>query len=125
LTVSFWHREEADEDPVVALTMRRLSIHSINRASDLSIEALLQNGSNPLLDISARQFSLQAAKEYEHWKTEVEQPSTLNELQYRMFIDFVYQWRFFIDDRTAREHPSSALFRRLCSAFLRLAAWDF
>ncbi|CZT07599.1 hypothetical protein WAI453_005104 [Rhynchosporium graminicola] len=49
----------------------------------------------------------------------------MNELQYRMFMDFVYQWRFFIDGRTAWQYPSSPCFRRLCYAFLRLAAWDF
>ncbi|TVY39891.1 hypothetical protein LOCC1_G006776 [Lachnellula occidentalis] len=104
--------------------MRRLNLDSICEAEDLSIEALLQNGSNPLLDISAGQDSLQAEKEYGYWETEIEQPSPLNELQYRMFVDFVYQWRYFIDDRTIWKHPSSTLFRRLCNAFLRLAAWD-
>jgi len=75
--------------------------------------------------IPAAMFASSREREYEHWKTEVEQASTLNELQYRMFMDFVYQWRFFIDDRTAWERPSSTLFRRLCSAFLRLAVCDF
>lgn len=28
-------------------------------------------------------------------------------------------------DRTIPQYPSSTLFRRLCNAFLRLAAWDF
>ncbi|RDL41227.1 Uncharacterized protein BP5553_01206 [Venustampulla echinocandica] len=104
--------------------MRRLSFNAIDEASDLSIEALLQNGSNPLLDISAGQGSLQAEKEYEHLETEIGQPSSPNELQYRMFMDFVYQWRFFTDDSTTWKYPSSLLFRRLCNAFLRFAAWD-
>ncbi|KAF4633238.1 hypothetical protein G7Y89_g4883 [Cudoniella acicularis] len=124
LTVSFWNREEGDEDIGLPLSIRRFSLNSINKASDLSIEALLQNGSNPLLDIPAGQGTLQAEKEYEHWETEIGQPSSLNELQCRMFMDFVYQWRFFIDDRTAWQYPSSTLFHRLCNAFLRLAAWD-
>ncbi|KAL2067821.1 hypothetical protein VTL71DRAFT_15917 [Oculimacula yallundae] len=124
LTVSFWHLEEGDEDTGVSLSTRRLSLKSIDEASDLSIEALLQNGTNPLLDISAGQGSLHAEKEYKHWETEFGQPSSLNELQYRIFMDFVYQWRFFIDDHTAWQYPSSTLFRRLCYAFLRLAAWD-
>ncbi|KAL3417194.1 hypothetical protein PVAG01_11194 [Phlyctema vagabunda] len=125
LTVSFWHREEGDQDTGLSLSMRRLSLNSIDEASDLSIEALLLKGRNPLLDIFAGQGSLQAEKEYKHWETKIRQPSSLNELQYRMFMEFVYQWRFFIDDRTAWQYPSSILFRRLCNAFLRLAAWDF
>ncbi|XMA12312.1 hypothetical protein WAI453_005103 [Rhynchosporium graminicola] len=66
LTVSLWHHEEGSEDTGLSLGMRRLSLKSINKASDLSIEALLQNGINPILDISARQGSLQAEKDYEH-----------------------------------------------------------
>ncbi|TVY18368.1 hypothetical protein LARI1_G004770 [Lachnellula arida] len=128
LTVSFWHREEGDDEAMELpepVCMRRLNLDSIHEASDLNYEALLQNGSSPLLDIYAGEDSLQAGKEYEHWETELGQPSSLNELQYRMFMDFVYQWRFFIDDHITWQHPSSALFRRLCYAFLRLAAWDF
>ncbi|TVY35097.1 hypothetical protein LSUB1_G006633 [Lachnellula subtilissima] len=125
LTVSFWHREEGDEAMGLPLCMRRLNLDSIYEASNLSIEALLQNGSNPLLDIPAGHDSLLAEKEYEHWEIEIVQPNPLNELQYRMFIYFVYQWRFFIDDRITWQYPPSTLFRRLCNAFLRLAAWDF
>jgi len=125
LTVSFWHREEEDEDLCLILYMRRLGLGSICQASDLSIEALLQNGSNPLLDIHHERGMLQVEKEYEHWEIGIGQPSTLNELQYRIFMDFVYQWRFFIDDRTTWHGHSSTLFDKLCDAFLRLAAWDF
>ena len=89
--------------------MRRLSLNSIDEASDLSIDALLQNESNPLLGISAGKCSLQVEKEYEHWETDIGQPSCLNELQYRMFMDFVYQWRFFLDDRITWQYPSSTL----------------
>ena len=125
LTVSFWYREEGDEDPGVLLSMRRLGLDSIYKSSDLSIRALLQDGSNPLLDISAGRGMSQTEMEHEPWEIMTGQPSSLNELQCRMFMDFVYQWRFFIDDHTIWQYPSSTLFRRLCIAFLRLAAWDF
>lgn len=66
LTVLFWYREEGDEEANLPLIMRRLSLDSINTSSDLSIEALIQNGRNPLLDISPEQSTLQAEKEYKN-----------------------------------------------------------
>ncbi|KAK0110754.1 hypothetical protein ONS96_002352 [Cadophora gregata f. sp. sojae] len=126
LTVSFHtHRQNSEDGQGVYLTVRTLSLDTINQASDMSIDALLQNGSNPLLDTFPEQGSLQADGEYDLWDIEVGQPTAMNELQHRMFTDFVYQWRFFLDDRTLWQYPSSTLFRRLCIAFLRLAAWDF
>lgn len=125
LNISFWHREEEDEEMGLSLCTRRLSLESIHEASNLSIEALLQNGRNPLLEISMEQNSSPLEKEFENWEIKTQQPSSLNELQYRMFMDFVCQWRFSIDDHTVWQYPLSVLFRRMCNAFLRLAAWDF
>ncbi|KAK0125929.1 hypothetical protein ONS95_007553 [Cadophora gregata] len=61
---------------------------------------------------------------YDRLEVHMKQPTSLNELQHRMFRDFAYQWRFFIDDRTIWGTSSSLLFRQLCIALLRLAAWD-
>lgn len=54
----------------------------------------------------------------------VQGPPPLNELQQRLFTDFVFQWRFYIDDHSIWEYPSP-LFNTLAIAILRLASWDF
>lgn len=48
----------------------------------------------------------------------------MNELQERFFTDFVFIWRFYIGDPLTWRYDSP-VFRVLCIAFLRLAAWDF
>ncbi|PVH81196.1 hypothetical protein DL98DRAFT_416980 [Cadophora sp. DSE1049] len=127
LTVSFWHRKEGDDHPGVDLYMRRLDLSSIDSPSCLSLESLLQNGSDPLLESSqsTKKAPLLVYTGYPHLSLSIVQPTPLNELQNRMFTDFVYQWRFFIDDRTIWPDASSPLFRRLAIALLRIAAWDF
>jgi hypothetical protein len=49
-------------------------------------------------------------------------PSPLNQLQYRLFADFVSQWQSYLDDPSVTQCPIRYI---LCTAFLRLAAWDF
>lgn len=130
LTISFWHNEEDDESPDTMLCMRRRDLDDIWGQKDLEeMITLLHNGCNPLLELSAKDSSSQTGKtecqyKFENWEIKIDQPSSLNELQYRLFTDFVYQWRFFIDDCTIWATSSSTLFRRLSWAFLRIAAWD-
>ena len=50
-------------------------------------------------------------------------PTPLNELQARSFIDFIFPWRFYIDDPQTW-HYQSPVFNLMCIALLRLAAWD-
>ncbi|KAE8167954.1 hypothetical protein BDV40DRAFT_284440 [Aspergillus tamarii] len=50
-------------------------------------------------------------------------PTPLNELQERFFTDFVFVWRYYIDDPLTWGY-SSPVFKVLSIAFLRLAAWD-
>lgn len=50
-------------------------------------------------------------------------PSTLNELQFRLFVDFIFTWRFYIDDPNTWKYPSPC-FSTFAIALLRLAAWD-
>ncbi|OGM47945.1 hypothetical protein ABOM_002797 [Aspergillus bombycis] len=50
-------------------------------------------------------------------------PTRLNELQFQLFTDFVFTWRFYFDDTSTWEH-SSSLFSALAIGILRIAAWD-
>lgn len=51
-------------------------------------------------------------------------PSPMNELQAQFFIDFVFLWRFYIDDPLTWK-ITSPIFKVIMIAFLRLAAYDF
>ncbi|PLN86006.1 hypothetical protein BDW42DRAFT_121747 [Aspergillus taichungensis] len=51
-------------------------------------------------------------------------PARLNELQFQLFTDFVFTWRFYLDDTSTWEH-SFSIFSTLAIGILRIAAWDF
>lgn len=51
-------------------------------------------------------------------------PAHLNELQFQLFTDFVFTWRFYFDD-TSTWGSSFPMFAALAVALLRIAAWDF
>lgn len=77
--------------------MFRVNLDSIHEASDLSVQSLIQHADRPL---HAPQYHRTASKpETEPTDTEVLQiqigtPAPLNELQYRMFMDFTWQWQY-------------------------------
>lgn len=51
-------------------------------------------------------------------------PPRLNELQFQLFTDFVFTWRFYFDDTSTWER-SLSVFATLAIGILRIAAWDF
>ncbi|KAJ5326203.1 uncharacterized protein N7506_009305 [Penicillium brevicompactum] len=63
-------------------------------------------------------------KQFETFEIDFGIPTPMNELQERFFIDLVFISRFYIDDPSTWRY-NSPIFRVLCVAFLRLAAWDF
>lgn len=63
-------------------------------------------------------------KHYEPFEIDFGIPTPMNELQERFFTDFVFMWRFYVDDPSTWGYHSP-VFKVLCIAFLRLAAWDF
>lgn len=50
-------------------------------------------------------------------------PARLNELQFQLFTDFVFTWRFYLDG-TFTWDPSSSPLSSLAIGLLRIAAWD-
>ncbi|CAI7576318.1 unnamed protein product [Penicillium bialowiezense] len=50
-------------------------------------------------------------------------PARLNELQFQLFTDFVFTWRFYLDG-TFTWDSSSSSFSSLAIGLLRIAAWD-
>jgi hypothetical protein len=51
-------------------------------------------------------------------------PAQLNELQFQLFTDFVFIWRFYFDSTPTWEN-SFPTFAALAIGILRIAAWDF
>ncbi|CAG7950966.1 unnamed protein product [Penicillium nalgiovense] len=51
-------------------------------------------------------------------------PAQLNELQFQLFTDFVFNWRFYFDGTSTWE-SSFPTFATLAIGLLRIAAWDF
>ncbi|PLB42168.1 PHD finger domain-containing protein [Aspergillus candidus] len=50
-------------------------------------------------------------------------PAPLNELQFKVFTDFILTWRFYLGDFSTWER-SFSLFSKLAIGLLRIAAWD-
>ncbi|CDM28987.1 unnamed protein product [Penicillium roqueforti FM164] len=50
-------------------------------------------------------------------------PARLNELQFQVFTDFVFTWRFYFDDPSTWG-SSFFIFAALAIELLRVAAWD-
>lgn len=63
------------------------------------------------------------AKQFEALEMDFGFPTPMNELQGRFFTDLVFIWRFYVNDPSTWR-CNSPVFRILCVAFLRLAAWD-
>lgn len=64
------------------------------------------------------------AKQFETFEMDLGIPTPMNKLQGRFFTDLVFIWRFYVDDPSTWRY-NSPVFRVLCIAFLRLAAWDY
>jgi hypothetical protein len=56
-------------------------------------------------------------------KLNISPPTALNEFQQQLLLNFIYIWRFHIDDPIAWQYPSPT-FNTFVIAFLRLEAWD-
>lgn len=109
ITIAAWIETDGIKPSVF-----RLRLADIHRPSDLSLGSLLQKRVKPVCGQPTFSGDLEI---------NVETPTPLNKLQYRSFTDFLYQWRYCIDDHILW-HCHSRLFNALAIALLRLAAWD-
>ncbi|RJE23424.1 hypothetical protein PHISCL_04232 [Aspergillus sclerotialis] len=119
ITISTWTKTDG-----ILPSVFRINPAEVHEAPDLSLESLLQKASRPL----ERFLNLTYGKQTEYivsgdLKINFDPPTPLNELQYRFFTDFIFQWRFYIDDHILWQYPSTLL-NILVIAVLRLAAWD-
>ncbi|PKY03286.1 hypothetical protein P168DRAFT_298085 [Aspergillus campestris IBT 28561] len=102
----------------------RIELAEVDEASDLSLECLLQKADRPLERFLKLTFEKQTEPIVsDDLKINIDMPTPLNELQYRLFTDFIFQWRLYVDDHTLWQYPSTLL-NTLVIGVLRLAAWD-
>ncbi|KZF24729.1 hypothetical protein L228DRAFT_245721 [Xylona heveae TC161] len=122
VTVSTW---EALPGGALTISVLQLDLKDVREPKDLDLENFRRNGAQPLSKYTEKTAHLQMAVGADtDLRIEIEPPTSMNELQFGIFVDFVFQWKFFFDDRLAWA-PPSPLFDTLAIAILRLAAWDF
>ncbi|PLB53733.1 hypothetical protein P170DRAFT_396362 [Aspergillus steynii IBT 23096] len=119
IKVSAWTKTDG-----VIPSVFQIKFEEVHEASDLSLQSLLQKASRPLerylKPTSKNQTDSTVSGDL---SIHINAPTPLNELQYRLFTDFIFQWRFYIDDHMLWQYPSMLL-NTLVIAVLRLAAWD-
>lgn len=119
ITISVWTRTDG-----IIPSIFRVKLADIHEASDISLDSLARKASRPLeryLNVTSEKYIEPIAPG--DLRIDIGTPTPLNELQFRLFTDFVFQWRFYIDDHTLWQYPSTLL-NTLVIAILRIAAWD-
>lgn len=119
MTISTWTKTDG-----IIPSIFRVRLADVYEPSDLSLVSLLQKADRPLerclkLAYERPTESVDSKK----LQIDISTPTPLNELQFRCFTDFIFQWRFYIDDHTLWKYPSTLL-NTFVIAILRLAAWD-
>ncbi|PLN75968.1 hypothetical protein BDW42DRAFT_199161 [Aspergillus taichungensis] len=117
-TISSWGELDRSLTP----SETRMDLANIHGASDIDYHRV-RNAQYMFGEYICNSNKAQA-KQYETFEMDFGIPTPLNELQERFFTDFVFIWRFYVDDPSTWRYDSP-VFRVLCIAFLRLAAWDF
>ncbi|KAJ6184862.1 hypothetical protein N7519_006163 [Penicillium mononematosum] len=120
-TVTQW----TGEDGTLYPQTRRATLDSIRETSLETIESLLEevvempeHNDHELSDETDVQHLLKS------FQIKPNIPAQLNELQFQLFTDFVFIWRFYFDGTPTWEN-SFPTFAALAIGLLRIAAWDF
>ncbi|GAD98526.1 hypothetical protein PVAR5_7220 [Paecilomyces variotii No. 5] len=120
-TISMWGELNGSLAPAVTL----FDLTEIYNATGVSLEKVRQESQFSFRDNVIETEEIESKLlVLERLDIQLGMPTPLNELQERFFADFVFQWRFYIDDPLTWTYSSSA-FKIFCIAVLRLAAWDF
>lgn len=120
-TISLWSELEGSTSLTPSATWMDLA--KIHEASSIN-HHMVQNPQYMSSEYVCGSNDKAQAKQFETFEIDFGIPTPMNELQGRFFTDLVFIWRFYVDDPSTWRHDSP-VFRVLCIAFLRLAAWDF
>ncbi|KAJ5951916.1 uncharacterized protein N7479_010329 [Penicillium vulpinum] len=108
--------------------IRRATLASIRETSLSTIDTLLDDVlevpryKNYSLGDLSDETDVQHLLNSFHIKPSV--PARLNELQFQLFTDFIFTWRFYFD-ATSTWESSFPIFAAFAIGLLRIAAWDF
>ncbi|PYH92440.1 hypothetical protein BO71DRAFT_485400 [Aspergillus ellipticus CBS 707.79] len=107
---------------------RRATLASIRETSLNSIDTLLDDVAGVFnhndLSLSDLDHEVDVQHLLKSFEIMSSMPARLNELQFQLFADFVFTWRFYFDATFSWER-SFSLFATLAIGILRIAAWDF
>ncbi|KAL4782162.1 hypothetical protein BJX76DRAFT_359242 [Aspergillus varians] len=117
LTISTWGNTLTPTATIVNLTSA-LEATCLPLEDFVPVSTVLSDD-GACVDKTSTEISITGVLEIDFGK-----PTPMNELQEQFLTDFVFLWRFYIDDPQSWYYGSPA-FRLLCMAFLRLASWDF
>ncbi|KGO77093.1 hypothetical protein PITC_024490 [Penicillium italicum] len=118
LTISSWSELDGSLTP----SATRMELAKIHEASSKNHQMV--GKPQHMFSENVCESNKAQAKKFATFEMDFGIPTPMNELQGRFFTDLVFIWRFYIDDPSTWRYKSP-VFRVLCSAFLRLAAWDF
>lgn len=123
-TVTHWK----GMDGAIYPRVRRATLASIRETPLSTIDTLLDDvvGVSEPNDYSPSGLNDETNVQYllESFQIKPTIPAQLNELQFQLFADFVFTWRFYFDD-TSTWGSSFPMFAALAIGLLRIAAWDF
>lgn len=120
-TISRW--SELEGSTSLAPSATRMDLAKIQEASSIN-HHMVQNAQHMSSEYVCGSNNKAQAKQFETFEIDFGIPTPMNELQGRFFTDLVFIWRFYVDDPSTWRYDSP-VFRVLCIASLRLAAWDF
>jgi hypothetical protein len=107
---------------------RRATLASIQETSLSSVDTLLDDVVEETADHNHPLSVLNDRNNIQHlfesFGSRPGTPPRLNELQFQLFTDFVFIWRFYFDSPSIWAR-SFSLFANLAIGLLRIAAWDF
>ncbi|KAJ5544789.1 hypothetical protein N7461_007093, partial [Penicillium sp. DV-2018c] len=117
-TITLWE----EIDGILAPLAAQMDLAKIHEISSIN-HHMMQKPQYTLSEYTCESNKAQA-KQLKTFEIDFGIPTPMNELQERFFTDLVFIWRFYVDDSSTWRY-NSPVFRVLCVAFLRLAAWDF
>ncbi|EEQ32218.1 conserved hypothetical protein [Microsporum canis CBS 113480] len=120
LTITRWESVDAVLQPFP----RQIKLSCLDESHGLTLDSLERAPSEVSALTDSEAVSIPGVKvELQGLDIRPGPPTPLNELQFRVSLDFCFVWRAFIDDPTSWRYPSMG-FNTLAIGLLRIAAWD-
>ncbi|KAE8142930.1 hypothetical protein BDV38DRAFT_293399 [Aspergillus pseudotamarii] len=116
LTITQWDGVEG----VLTRLVRQAKLSEVQDSSLATIEVILKTVEDFPIQHNTQHDQTQSSAAL---KVDIGTPTSLNELQFRLFTDLVLLWKFYFDDVASWSHEP--FLKTLAIGILRIAAWDF